>query len=207
MNRSGLQNAAHELWDMPTAYLRGDDLVDANLDGGKVLWRYTPQGDANRECLETMTALAELVAETAGAGLPMFIEPLAVENKFDKWVTSKLEADWIRIVGVASSLGPTTARTWLKIPFLRPYERIVAATTLPILMLGGPATGVPAALLVDFADGMKAGPNVRGALVGRNILYPGTDDPAVVARAVCHIVHDGLSALESAQRAAESGRL
>lgn len=207
MNRTGLQNAAHELWDPPSAYLTGKDLVAANLDGGKILWRYTAQGEVNKLCQETMVAMARLVSETSSLGLPMFIEPLAMELKFDKWVTSKVEEDWIRIVGVASSLGPSSALSWLKIPFVRPFERIVGATTLPILLLGGPSTGIPASLLVDFADGMRAGPNVYGALVGRNILYPGADDPAVIARAVCHVVHDRLSAGEAASKAGVTERL
>lgn len=207
MNRTGFQNAAHELWDPAAAYPRAADLVSANLDGGKILWRYTSRGDASRECQETMVELARLVAEAAALGLPMFIEPLAIENKFDKWLLSKVEEDWIRIIGAASSLGPATARNWLKIPYIRPYERIVRATTLPILMLGGPATGIPASILVDFAEGMNAGPNVYGALVGRNILYPGADDPAVIARAVCHVVHDRLGAVEAAQQAGRAGRL
>jgi DhnA family fructose-bisphosphate aldolase class Ia len=203
MNRSGLAGAAHELWDMPSAYLHAGDLVAANLDGGKILWRYTAEGEANREALETMAALAELVGELAAVDLPVFIEALAVELKDGRWAVSRSQAEWLRLVGAASSLGPTTARSWLKIPFLRPYERIAAATTLPILMLGGPATGNPAALLVDFAEGLRSGRNVYGALVGRNILYPGSHDPAAMARAVCHLVHDGAAAEEAARRAAQ----
>jgi DhnA family fructose-bisphosphate aldolase class Ia len=207
MNRTGLQNAAHELWDPPAAYLSVDDLRVANLDGAKILWRYTPTGDESKECQETMVAMARLVAEAVKAKMPMFIEPLVVESKFEKWVLSKVEEDWIRMVGVASSLGPSTARSWLKIPFVRPFNRIVAATTLPILMLGGPATGFPASTLVDFDEGMAAGLNVFGALVGRNILYPGADDPAVMARAVCHIVHDRMSAGDAARKAGQADRL
>ncbi len=36
---------------------------------------------------------------------------------------------------------------------------------------------------------MKAGPNVRGALVGRNVLYPGDEDPLAMACAVGGIIH------------------
>ena len=44
-------------------------------------------------------------------------------------------------------------------------------------------------LIDQFDEGMKAGSNVRGALVGRNVLYPGEADPAEVARAVSEVVH------------------
>jgi len=207
MNRSGLNGARHELWDMPTCYLSAADLLAAHLDGGKVMWRYTAQGDANRDCLESMVALAELLADVAEAGLPMFLDPLVVEHRFEKWLLSKDEIEWIRLIGIASALGPSTARLWLKIPMVRPFSRIVRATTLPILMLGGPATGIPATILVDFAEGMTTAPNVYGALVGRNVLYPGPDDPAIIARAVCHIVHDQQGAEAAAAEAARAGRL
>ena len=40
--------------------------------------------------------------------------------------------------------------------------------------------------------GMTAGANVRGAMIGRNVLYPGADDPrAAIAAAVASIVHEG----------------
>ncbi|MBN2583825.1 MAG: aldolase [Planctomycetes bacterium] len=207
MNRSGLNGAKNELWDMPTCYLTASDLLAANLDGGKVMWRYTAEGDANRDCLETMVAMADLLADMAEAHLPMFLEPLVVENRYGKWVLSKDEHEWVRMIGVASCLGPSTARLWLKIPMIRPYGRIVRATTSPILMLGGPSTGIPATVLVDFAEGMLTAGNVYGALVGRNILYPGADDPAVMARAVCHVVHNQLGAEAAAAEAAKGGRL
>ena len=38
-------------------------------------------------------------------------------------------------------------------------------------------------------------------------LYPGADDPAVIARAVCHVVHDRLSAEEAARTAGQTERL
>jgi hypothetical protein len=47
---------------------------------------------------------------------------------------------------------------------------------------------------------MRAGANVRGALVGRNVLYPGDEDPLAMATAVAGIVQAGWTvdrALES----------
>jgi hypothetical protein len=40
---------------------------------------------------------------------------------------------------------------------------------------------------------MAARSNVRGALVGRNITFPGPEDPAAVAQAIHAIVHQGIS--------------
>jgi hypothetical protein len=44
---------------------------------------------------------------------------------------------------------------------------------------------------------MAAGTNVRGALVGRNVLYPGADDPLAIAEAAGGIVHRGWSVEEA----------
>jgi hypothetical protein len=40
---------------------------------------------------------------------------------------------------------------------------------------------------------MAAGQNIRGALVGRNVLYPGDEDPQAMASAVGGIIHEGWS--------------
>jgi DhnA family fructose-bisphosphate aldolase class Ia len=61
------------------------------------------------------------------------------------------------------------------------------------LLLGGESAGDPTAFLREVSAGMAAGSNVRGALVGRNVLYPGDDDPLAVAEAVGGIVHQGWS--------------
>jgi DhnA family fructose-bisphosphate aldolase class Ia len=37
---------------------------------------------------------------------------------------------------------------------------------------------------------MESGSNVRGALIGRNVLYPGQEDPRAMAAAVAALVHD-----------------
>jgi hypothetical protein len=45
----------------------------------------------------------------------------------------------------------------------------------------------------EFSDGIAAGQNVRGALVGRNVLYPEQEDPSAVADAVSKIVHQNFT--------------
>jgi hypothetical protein len=44
---------------------------------------------------------------------------------------------------------------------------------------------------------MAARSNVRGALVGRNISFPGPEDPAAVAQAISDIVHQGIAVDEA----------
>ncbi len=85
----------------------------------------------------------------------------------------------------------------------RPMAAVANATTLPILLLGGESAGDAAPFLRELSAGMSAGPNVRGALVGRNVLYPGAGDPLAVAEAAGGIVHnswtvdDGLTHIET----------
>ena len=45
--------------------------------------------------------------------------------------------------------------------------------------------------------GMAARSNVRGALVGRNVTFPGAEDPAAVAQAIYSIVHEGITPAEA----------
>ena len=48
---------------------------------------------------------------------------------------------------------------------------------------------------------MGAGPNIRGALVGRNVLFCGEDDPAAVAEAINLVVHQRASAIDAMSQA------
>ena len=43
----------------------------------------------------------------------------------------------------------------------------------------------------ELAGALRAGPNVRGALVGRNVLYPGDDDPLAIASGIGGMIHRG----------------
>ena len=62
-------------------------------------------------------------------------------------------------------------------------------------------------MLEDLRRGMAAGSNVRGAMIGRNVLYPGADDPRAVAAAVAAIIHDGAGTDEAlAAMEAERGK-
>lgn len=68
---------------------------------------------------------------------------------------------------------------------------MVQASSLPLMMLGGESTGDPLGVLAQFQQGMALGGNVRGAMVGRNILFPGQDDPRAVAAGVDPIIQGG----------------
>ena len=101
--------------------------------------------------------------------------------------------------GVIGGMGDSARHTWLKLPYCEDFHRVTMATTLPILMLGGPSKEDPRTTYQDFAAGMATRSNVRGALVGRNVSFPGREDPAAVAQAISDIVHRGFSADEAVE--------
>jgi len=201
LNRGGLAGSCWEL-DDPITGPTPAGCRAWNLDGAKILLRVDA---AERDSLKTMLASAAAIDECNALAMPMFLEPLPVART-DKGYTVVKTADALaRIVGVASALGNSSRYLWLKLPYAENYELVARATTLPILLLGGESAGDPGPFLRQLEGALKAGANVRGALVGRNVLYPGTEDPLGMADAVGGAVHDGWP-VERALRAIASGR-
>lgn len=198
VNRGGLAGAVFELDDRVTAYTV-EGLVAANLDGAKLMFRLDL---GNPDSLRAMEYSAQVIDECDAAGLPMFLEPLPVERRDGAYKVTKTAAAFIQMVGVASALGSTSSRTWLKIPYVPGFAAVARATTLPILLLGGESSGDPSGFLGEMAEA-SAFPNVRGALVGRNVLYPGSEDPLAAALAVNRIVHGRATREEALKYMAE----
>jgi DhnA family fructose-bisphosphate aldolase class Ia len=67
-------------------------------------------------------------------------------------------------------------------------------------MLGGPPRENPCPTLREFAAGMRAGANVRGTMVGRNVTFANREDPRAVAAAVGAIVHQSATYEQSLDR-------
>jgi len=195
VNRGGIAGTSFELDDRVTGY-DVDGVLASRLDGAKFLLRFDPRDE---NTLRTLGYCVEVVRECGEKRVPLFLEPLPVTRKGGDVKTERDREKLVKLVGVASGLGNSTARIWLKLPYCEGFEDVAAATTLPILLLGGEASDDVSRLLIEIESAMKAGPNVRGVLMGRNLLYPPGDDPLPLAMAVHSIVHDGLSA-EDAQR-------
>ena len=197
MNRGGLSGAAFEMDDRFTAYdAAGLDAM--KLDGGKLMVRLDMQ---DTRALDTLQACAQAVDGCNEVGLTAFLEAFLVHRTDTGYSVDRSPRALMQAVSVAAALGDSSLRTWLKLPYCEGYETVAGATSLPILMLGGAARDDRHAVLEEFAAGMKAGPNVRGCLVGRNVLYPGASDPATMARAVVSIVHEGDDATSAMEKA------
>lgn len=197
MNRSGLAGATHEMMDKVTAYRDVKKIKALNLDGAKMLLRFAIPDSHDRYVLQTMEECSRYIEACNETGVPMFLEPLPVEKVDGKYKLIMTADALTRVIGIATGLSSSTSNLWLKIPYVNDYYRVAQAFSGPILMLGGESTGNPVGVLEHFVRGMGEGANVRGAMVGRNVLYPGQDDPAAVAEAVCDVCRKGSSALEA----------
>jgi len=83
----------------------------------------------------------------------------------------------IESVGIASGLGNTSRHTWLKLPVVDEMHRVMDATTMPTLLLGGDPKGSDDEVFATWEKALVL-PGVRGLVVGRSLLYPESDDVA-----------------------------
>jgi uncharacterized protein len=193
VNRGGLSGSVFELDDRVTGY-DVEGIVKMRLDGAKFLMRFDPE---SRDSAATLGYCVKTMRECAARDVPIFIEPLPVEGSGGRYATQRDAERISKLVGVVSGLGSSSAGVWLKLPYCEGFERVAASTTLPILLLGGEAGDDVAKILAEIESGMKAGPNVRGVLFGRNLLYPPGDDPLPLAQAIDSVVHHGATAKEA----------
>jgi hypothetical protein len=171
MNRGGLAGACFEIDDRFTAY-DAPSIAKARLEGGKMLLRIDLDDAATAATLE---ACARAVSSLAEHRLLALVEPF-LSRRRDGKVQNLLTADAMtRAVAIASGLGTTSAWTWLKVPVVEDMERVAAATTLPLLLLGGEVAADQGATLAAWHQALKL-PTVRGLVVGRTLLFPPDDD-------------------------------
>jgi len=189
MNRGGLAGSSWEL-DDPMTGATAAVCQAWHLDGAKALLRVDLREPAS---LTTLRACVAAINECNALRLPMFLEPLPVARTEKGYTVVKTAEALAKLAGVASALGDSSRYLWLKLPYCESYRTVARSTTLPILLLGGESAGDPAPFLRQLESALAAGPNVRGALVGRNVLYPGTRDPLAMADATGGIVHEGWS--------------
>jgi hypothetical protein len=183
MNRGGLQGAAFELDDRFTAYDPAT-LAAMGFDGGKMLCRIDL---ADPGTAATLEGCGRAVTDLARRGLMALVEPFW-SHRADGRVRNDLSAAAvIRSVHVAQGLGATSAHTWLKLPVVPEMERVMAATTLPTLLLGGDPTGRPDETYATWKDALSL-PSVRGLVVGRALLYPPDGDVATAVDTAVSLV-------------------
>jgi hypothetical protein len=180
MNRGGLAGTVFEMDDRFTAY-DAASIAAAGFEGGKMLLRLDPDDPGT---VATMASSAQAVSDLARHRLLAMVEPF-ISHRVDGRVRNELTADaMVRAVAVSAGLGNTSAYTWLKVPIVDDMERVMAATTLPALILGGEVSADPDAAYAQWSKALAL-PTVQGLVIGRSLLYPpGGDVAAAVDRAV-----------------------
>ncbi|WP_114853118.1 deoxyribose-phosphate aldolase [Brachybacterium sp. YJGR34] len=182
MNRGGLQGSSWEIDDRFTAY-DAASIAASRFDGGKMLTRIDLADDRTADILEES---ARAVTDLARHELIAMVEPFLSSRPGGPGTTivNDLSPDAvIRSIHIAQGLGATSAYTWLKLPAVQDMERVMDATTMPALILGGdPVDDDPATLRASWKRALDR-PNVRGLVVGRTLLYPAGDDVTAAVRA------------------------
>jgi len=173
MNRGGLSGSVFEMDDRFTAY-DAATIAATGLAGGKMLLRIDLDDPAT---VTTIQACADAVNGLAQRGRIAMIEPF-ISHRADGRVRNELTAEaMIRASVIAAGLGATSAYTWLKVPVVDEMERVMAATTLPALILGGEAGEDVDAAYESWRRALRL-PTVIGLVIGRRLLYPPDDDVA-----------------------------
>lgn len=185
LNRGGIAGAVWEL-DDPITGTDAQTCVALGIDAAKMLLRVDY---SSRDSLRTIETCVRGVEEMNRVNLPLFLEPLPVEKAGNGYRIVREPDPLIRLIGMTSALGNSSRNIWLKIPYTDEFERVTASTTLPIVILGGDRNRPLEDQLSELGRALDAGHQVRGAMYGRNVLYPVASDPLDVAELIGRRVH------------------
>ncbi|AYY13918.1 aldolase [Actinobacteria bacterium YIM 96077] len=177
MNRAGLAGSVFEIDDRFTGY-DAAAIEDMGFEMGKMLLRIDPEDPATPA---TLQACARAVSELAARRRIAMVEPF-ISYRTDGRVRNDLSTEAVlRSVAVAAGLGTTSAYTWLKLPVVDDdpdgMERVLAASTLPAVLLGGEVPEDPDAAFRQWEKVLRL-PTAMGLVVGRTLLYPPDGDVA-----------------------------
>lgn len=184
MNRGGLRNSVFEFDDRYTAYT-ASTMKRLGIDFAKNLLRINLSDPAT---VRTLEKTAAVIDECAAHEIPIMLEPFMsdwVEGK----VVNQLTTEAVELsINISSGLGSTSAWSWLKLPVVPNMQRVMEATTLPTLLLGGEGGSDQDETFESWANALAL-PGVRGLVVGRTLLYPHDDDVAGSVAQAADLVH------------------
>jgi len=184
MNRGGIRGTSFEMDDRYTAYDIAS-IKKAGLDFAKNLIRINHQDAGTAATLE---ATAKAINDAALLKVPIMLEPF-----ISKWVDGAIKNDLspdavILSISIAQGLGNSSAYSWLKLPVVPEMDRVMRATTLPTLLLGGDTEKDQDRAFASWAAALKL-PGVRGLTVGRSLLYPADGNVIAAVDAAAKLVH------------------
>ena len=187
MNRGGLRGSAFEMDDRFTGY-DVPSMVRSGIDFAKVLLRVNL---ADTGTASTLEATAHAVTAAAEARMPIMVEPF-MSRWVDGRIVNDLAPDAVMLsLAIAAGLGVSSAYTWMKLPVVPDMARVMEATTLPTLLLGGDSGAGPDETFSSWEDALAL-PGVRGLTAGRALLYPSDGDVAGAVDAAARLVHTDL---------------
>ncbi|WP_259363425.1 class I fructose-bisphosphate aldolase [Microbacterium esteraromaticum] len=193
MNRGGLRGSTFEMDDRFTA-IDASSASRIGADMTKVLIRVDVDDPGT---VSTLESTGHVVAECAAAGLPVMLEPF-ISRRIEGKVVNDLSADAvIHSIAIAAGLGGTSSHSWLKLPVVDDMERVMAATTLPTLLLGGDSGPDLDATLLRWEHALRL-PGVRGLTVGRTLLYPTDGDVTSAVSQAAGLVHPSYAGRDGA---------
>jgi hypothetical protein len=184
MNRGGLSGSSFEFDDRFTSYTIGA-IKKYGLDFAKSLLRINLD---DKETVRTLESSARAVDAAVEHQIPIMIEPF-----MSSWVDGKArnQLDAIAVLKsavIASGLGSSSAMSWLKLPVVDDMERVMEATTLPTLLLGGDVSEDRDEVFFSWEKALAL-PGVRGLVVGRSLLYPSDGDVSKAVAKAAQLVH------------------
>jgi DhnA family fructose-bisphosphate aldolase class Ia len=116
------------------------------------------------------------------------LEPF-MSRRVDGRVVNDLSTEAVVLsVAIASGLGGSSAYSWMKLPVVPDMERVMAATTLPTLLLGGDSGDDQDETFSSWEAALGLS-GVRGLTVGRTLLYPRDGDVATAVDTAARLVH------------------
>lgn len=188
LNRGGLHGTTWEL-DDPITGPSPQICANWNFDACKMLLRIC---DTDPSSAKVLQYAARSISEANSVQMPFFLEPLpVVQTEAGLAVIRNAEA-LAKLIGVASALGDSSRYLWLTLAYCPDISDAARATTLPVVILGSD-TFDTTKYLKEISSVMSSSHNVRGTMLGRNVMYPLEQDPVEVAASVHEFVHKGSS--------------
>ncbi|WP_309106631.1 deoxyribose-phosphate aldolase [Arthrobacter sp.] len=173
MNRGGLAGLVNEFDDRFTGHTAAA-LEALGADGGKMLTRICLNDPDTVSLLE---ATAQAIDSLAERKLIAMVEPFLSLRENGRVRNDLSTEAVIKSVAIAGGLGSTSAYTWMKLPVVADMEQVMAATTMPTVLLGGDPDGSQDEIFASWEAALSL-PNVQGLTVGRTLLYPQDGDVA-----------------------------
>lgn len=141
----------------------------------------------------TLEVLARVAREAHAWGIPIMAE--MVPGGFD----SPPELRTVESVSISARVAAELGADWVKVPYVRGFERVVEQCYVPVVIMGGPQKDTPLEMLETIRAAVDAGG--VGGTIGRNVWQSG--NARRMAQAIAAIIHDDASvdaALEIWQR-------